>query len=466
MTGTILTPDLCVLGGTASAGRAAAEAALLGLSTVLVRGAAAERAPPSRQVRALAAAAAALAGARRAAAFGLAVPEAAASFARVRHAALAQLADLARNESDARLRALGVNVIRADGRFMDSATLTAAGFEIRARLFLLAPAFVPVVPPVPGLARTAHLAADRLFEFRELPRHLAVIGAGATGLSLAQSFRRLGAEVTVLEAAAPLAGEDRECAGLLLDALAREGVHVRSGVDVRRVEGRRGALRLTVQEAGGERTVAASHLLLACGWRADTDALGLELAGIDAGSLAFGDPRTGNRRIFVAANGPGLPQADAWHARLVLAHLKARLPLRPAAAPVARATMTDPSLAHVGLGEDEARARHGRVRVLRRPFAENEAAVLARQEHGIAKLVAAPSGRLLGATVVGAGAADLIGPLALAVARRLPLAALAGPLFPHPARAEILQETALSGLGRGLTGSLLQRIIAALRLSG
>src|SRR5690606_8925010 len=140
------------------------------------------------------------------------------------------------------------------------------------------------------------------------------------------------------------------------------------------------ALRIAFQADGRTQTIEGTHLLLAAGWRMDAEAMGLELAGIETdetGIRVGPDLRTTNRRVFIAANGPGLPQADAWHGRLVLENLMLRLPLRPQAVPIARATATDPALAQAGLNEEEARARHGRIRILRWPFPENEASVLA-----------------------------------------------------------------------------------------
>ena len=328
---------------------------------------------------------------------------------------------------------------------------------------------MPAIPSIRGLPKTSHLTADRILDLRECPRRLVVVGAGATGLSLAQSFRRFGAEVTVLEKAEPLAGEDRDCANLLLEALDREGISIHCCADIERVEGKKGELRVFFRKNGDSSTIETTHLLLATGWRMDTDSLGLDLAGIetDANGIRIGaDLRTSNSRVFVARNGPGLPQADAWHARLALANLMFRMWLRPNASLVARATATDPALARVGLSEDEARERHGRIQILRWPFAENEASAIAREGKGMIKLVTTVRGRLLGVSIVGAGAGELIAPYALALSQRLHLSALAAPIFPHPTRGEIGQQAALSGLRGGLTSPWVRRIIAAMRWFG
>jgi pyruvate/2-oxoglutarate dehydrogenase complex dihydrolipoamide dehydrogenase (E3) component len=465
-----LTPDLCVLGGGHAAAGIAMAAATLGLQVVLVRNGNGNRAAqaPWLPVHALAAAAAGIAAVGRAERFGASVSEPAFDFARMRQSAQTILTDLARNESDARLAALGVRVIRVGGRFMDPATVTAGDREIRARRFLLVPSFTPAIPQIRGLTKASHLTADRILDLRECPRHLVVIGAGATGLSLAQSFRRFGADVSVIEKAEPLAREDRECADILLQALEREGIRIHRNAEVERVEGRKNELRISFR-GGGAQTIEATHLLLAAGWRMDVESLGLALAGVETGAngvQAGPDLRTANSRVFLAANGPGLPQADAWHARLVLANLMFRMRLRPDASHVARTTATDPALAHVGLGEDAARERHGSIRILRWPFAENEASAIAQEGKGMIKLVTTTGGHLVGATMVGPGAGEMIAPYALAISRRLHLSALAAPIFPRPTRAEIGQQAALAGLRGGLTGPWVRRIIAALRWFG
>jgi pyruvate/2-oxoglutarate dehydrogenase complex dihydrolipoamide dehydrogenase (E3) component len=464
-----ITPDLCVIGGGPAAASVAMAAASLGLQTVLVRNGENRSAPPFRQVHALAAAARAAGAAGRAARFGIEMSGSAIDFARIRQGALAVLNDLAVNESDARLTAFGVRVFADGGSFMDPSTVTAGNREIRARRFLLVPSFSTRIPEIRGLPKTSHLTAARILDLREIPRRLVVIGAGATGLSLAQSFRRFGSEVTVLEKAEPLLIEDRDCAGILCEALEREGIAIRSGIEIERVEGKKGELRVSFREGDRAQTIEASHLLVATGWQMELDALGLELAGIETGANGVrvgADMRTSNPRVFAAVNGPDLPQADGWHARLIIANLMFRMPLRADASLVARATATDPGLAHVGLREEAARERYGRIQILRWPFAENEAAAIARQGKGMIKLVATQRGRLLGVTIVGAGAGDLIGTYALAISKRLHLSALTGPMFPHPARGEIGQQAALAGLRGGLTSPWVRRIIASMRWFG
>ena len=451
-----LAPDLCVIGGGSAGVAAAASAAALGRSVVLVR-------PPSARGEG------ALDVMRAVQVFAAAARSPSPDFGRARQQAEALIDDFTKNDSDARLTALGVRVLRAEARFADPATVNARYQEIRARRYLLAPASVPHLPQIRGLPRTPHLTPDRILDLRELPGRLMVIGVGSTGLSLAQAFRRFGSEVTVLDAATPLAGEDPECAAFLLEQLQREGIAVRGNAVVESVEGKRGALRVFFTVNGEKQTREATHLLIAAGRRPDIDALNLDAAGIelDDGRVRLrSDLYTTNSRVFMIADDPGALHAARWQGRLVVSNLLFRTPLRPASEPAPRVTATDPELAHVGMGEEEARVAFSAIRILRAPSGENERAEIEREGKGTIKLVTTQSGRLLGATIVGRGAGERIAFYALAISKRLNVRDLAGPWLPALTRAEAGQQAALSDLVRGLTPSWLRRIIAALRPFG
>ncbi len=181
---------------------------------------------------------------RSAAAFGIKPQRPGVEFYQVNDHINEVIAAIAPNDSRERFTGLGVRVIDGEARFTDANTVAVGEqYEIKARCFVIATGSVPAVPPIPGLDKTPYLTNETVFEMRERPKHLIVIGAGAIGLELAQAFRRLGSDVTVLEAATPLANEDPECAAIVLDRLAREGVAIRSGVTVTQVS--------RVREQGG-----------------------------------------------------------------------------------------------------------------------------------------------------------------------------------------------------------------------
>jgi pyruvate/2-oxoglutarate dehydrogenase complex dihydrolipoamide dehydrogenase (E3) component len=304
------------------------------------------------------------------------------------------------------------------------------------------------------------------------PQNLIVVGAGAIGLELAQAYRRLGTQVTVLEAAAPLAREDPECAAVVLDALAGEGVVLRSGVAIARVERADSQVRIVLAGDDGDDTIEGSHLLIAAGRRANVEGLGLEQARIahDAGKIVVDERlKTSNRRVYAIGDAAGRGQFTHlanYHAGLVIRSAVFGLRAKIDADTVPRVTFTDPELAHVGLSEAEARGRGLRPGVLRWPYHENDRAQAERETAGHIKVVTDGKGRILGATIVGAGAGELITAWTLALTQGLNIRAFAGMIVPYPTLAEIGKRAAITYFTRSLTSSWVRRFIRLVRLFG
>jgi pyruvate/2-oxoglutarate dehydrogenase complex dihydrolipoamide dehydrogenase (E3) component len=169
------------------------------------------------------------------------------------------------NDSKERFTGLGVQVIEGEASFRDTRTVVVrtgdeVQFEIAARRFIIATGSLPAAPPIPGLDQTPYLTNETVFTLRQRPKHLIIIGAGPIGIELAQAFRRLGSEVTVLEAAQPLAKEDPECAAIVLETLTREGVTIRSGVKIARVQHVRASVEVVLAAGDGEETIEGSDL--------------------------------------------------------------------------------------------------------------------------------------------------------------------------------------------------------------
>ena len=207
-------------------------------------------------------------------------------------------------------------------------------FEIKARRFVIATGSSPAVPPIPGLDETPYLTNETIFELKRCPEHLIIIGAGPIGLELAQAHRRLGAKVTVLEAATPLAKDDPECAAIVLDQLAREGVAIRAGVKVTRVARRRRQdRRPSSRRRTARRRSRAAHLLVAAGRRANIDGLDLEAAGITyepAGIAVDKGLKTSNKRVYAIGDAAGgqFTHAANYHAGIVIRNALFRLPAK------------------------------------------------------------------------------------------------------------------------------------------
>lgn len=358
------------------------------------------------------------------------------------------IAAIAPNNSVERFTGLGVRVIRAAARFIDKSTVIAGEYRIKARRFVLATGSVPLVPPIPGLDSVPYFTNETIFDNQQRLHDLIVIGAGPIGLELAQAHHRLGSRVTVLEAAKALANEEPELSKVVLEQLAAEGINVHEGTTVERVESSLGRVRVHVSLNGEKHVVEGSHLLLAAGRRPTTSDLGLEAAQIrydNSGIKVNAGLKTSNRRVFAIGDCTGGPQfthvAD-YHAGLVIRRILFRRPARVDAGILPRVTFTDPELAHVGLSEAEAAKSAGKINVLRWPYHENDRARAEHKTVGHIKVVTAKNGRILGATIVGADAGELIQMWALAVSQKLNLKAMTEWISPFPTLGEINKSVA------------------------
>ncbi len=413
---------------------------------------------------------------RNGARFGIASPRLRVDFAAVRARVRDVIAAVEPADSRERLNGLGVRVIAGEGRFADRDTVAVDGFDIKARRFVIATGSSPALPAIPGLAQTPHLTNVTIFDLAACPRHLIVIGAGSVGLELAQAFFRLGAEVTVLETATALADDDPECAAIVLDALAREGVALRTGVEitqVRRLLARVQVDIVTATDQGPrQETIAGSHLLVAVGRRPNLDRLDLDAAGIryaPDGIAVDRGLRTTNKRVYAIGDvtaGPKLSHLAHHQAGLVVRHALFRMPVHADRHAVPTVTYTDPELAQVGPVEAAARAQTGTVRVLRWSYRENDRAQATGATDGHIKIVTDRRGDILGASIVGPGASESIAAWTLAVNRKLNIDAFAGVIVPYPSYAEVGKRAAMTYFTRGLTSPLVRRIIGWLRRFG
>jgi len=433
-----LTPDLCVIGGGAAGLAVTAGAVQMGARVVLI-----ERGRmggdclnygcvPSKSLLA----AARLADVwRRGTEMGVHYPPPRIDFTGVGASIDRVIARIAPHDSVERFEGLGVTVIEAEARFTDSRTVAAGGAVVRPRRFVIATGSTPVIPPIPGLDQVPYLTNETVFANRELPKHLIVIGGGPIGIELAQAHHRLGAAVTVIDAGAILPRDDAELAGRLADRLEEDGITLYQSATIAGVEP-----GIAVTLADGKR-IEGSHLLVAAGRRPALAALDLDTAGIAAtrsGITVDARLRTTNRRAYAigdAAGGPQFTHIAGYHAGIVIRNALFRLPARVDYRALPWVTYTDPELAQVGSTEAAAR-EDGPVRILRWSFAENDRAQTERELFGEVKVVTRPNGRILGATILSAGAGDLILPWALAISQRLKIGAMANLVVPYPTRGE------------------------------
>ena len=472
--------DLVVLGGGTAGLVSAAIAAGLGASVALVEhellggDCLNHGCVPSKALLAAARRAAAV---RRSGDYGIDAGPGTVDFGAVMERMRRLRAGIARGDGAQRFRGLGVDVFLGTGRFAgrDALEVEASGggrSVLRFKRAVLATGARPLVVPVPGLDSVPFLTNLSLFTLTELPRRLAVVGAGPIGVEMAQAFARFGSEVTVV-AMDPqvLPREDPEAAAIVRAALERDGVRFELGARMSRVERRAGSKVLAFERDGQPGEVVADELLLAMGRAPNVEGLGLEAAGIDLdgrGRLVVDDRlRTTNPRVLAAGDVAGGHQfthaADAM-ARLVIQNAFFFGRGRASDLTMSWCTYTEPEVAHVGLYEGEEQRAGCALASRRMDFSEIDRSRLEGETEGFAKLVhERRSGRLRGATVAGAHAGELIGEMLLAVRQRLKVTELSAVIHPYPTAASIWGRLGDQASGARLTplvAKVLQRVIA------
>lgn len=368
-------------------------------------------------------------------------------------------ASIAPHDAARRFRDLGIDVFLGEACFRSADEVEVGGARLRFARAVVATGGRPAVPPIAGLVEAGFRTNETIFNLTELPRRLAVIGGGPIGCELAQAFSRLGAQVTIVQNHSRfLPREDRDASGVLLGAFRASGLGVRLDTEVERVETIGAERILHLRRNGSRERLTVDEILVATGRLPNVAGLGLERAGVRFGpeGIEVDDfLRTTNRRIFAAGDVALTHRfthvADAA-ARLVIQNALFPLRRKYSALDIPWSTYTDPEIAHVGLDEHQARERGERIETVTIPFAEVDRARLEGETEGFVRVhAAAKSGRILGATIVGRGAGDLISEIATAMAGRLALGALGSVIHPYPTRAEAIRKAGDAWNRRRLT---------------
>jgi pyruvate/2-oxoglutarate dehydrogenase complex dihydrolipoamide dehydrogenase (E3) component len=405
--------------------------------------------------------------ARTASRFGICLPEPDIDWAAVYAHVHGVIAAIAPADSEARFRALGASVIRGEAYFVAPDTLAVGEQRLRARRIVIAAGSRPAIPSIPGLEHVPYLTNETLFDLNARPDHLLILGGGPIGLEMADAFAGLGSRVTVLEGATIAGQEDPELVSGLRSALTARGVLIHENAAVRSIEPG------PVVMLGDGRRIEASYLLVAAGRQPALDTLLLEAGGVRATSAGIATDRglrsLSNGRVFAAgdiADPQGLgPRAfthvGSYHASIVIRRALFRLPARLDYRALPRVTYTKPELAQVGLTEAEAAQAGRRVSVLRWPLAENDRAQTERDLAGLVKLVV-EKGWVIGAGILAPQAGEMISVWALAIARRVPLSALANLIVPYPTRSEAGKRAAASFYAPRLFSSRAKTLVRVL----
>ncbi|MEK6638873.1 MAG: FAD-dependent oxidoreductase [Pseudomonadota bacterium] len=374
----------------------------------------------------------------------------------IRHA----IATIAPVDSQERFESLGVEVIRDRGILVDDRTVQVGGRQLKAKRIVIATGSRPRKPDIPGLDDVDYLTNETIFDIDELPRHLAIMGGGPIGMEMAQSFRRLGAQVTVIEQMRPFPRDDADAAALVMAALEREGVVIRPRTEVTAVACEGDDIVLTL--SGGE-TIKASHLLVSIGRVPNTEGIGLEAAGVKVGRdgiIVDARRRTTNKRIYAIGDcreGPRFTHSSGYDGSIVVANIALGLPSKADFKALPWVTYSDPELAHIGLTEAAAREKFGdKVTSTRENFSHNDRAIAEGESEGFLKIVRVGS-KVVGATVVGRHAGDLLLPWAQMIVGKATLFSLSGLIVAYPNRSDISKAVAFKAFEPRIFGKWAKR---------
>ncbi|WP_417248477.1 dihydrolipoyl dehydrogenase family protein [Celeribacter sp.] len=354
---------------------------------------------------------------------------------------------IAPHDSQERFEELGCTVIREFARFTSPNTVEAGDFQIKARRFVISTGSRPFVPPIVGLENTPYLTNETIWDLREAPEHLVILGGGPIGMEMAQAHRRLGCNVTVIDRSTVLAKDDPEAAEVVKAALRAEGVDLREGEAVASVAPEAGGIAVTL-ESGAR--IVGSHLLVATGRVANADSLALEKAEVNrdrGGVKADASLRTSNRRIYalgdVVSGNMQFTHVAGYQGGVAIRSLLFGLPAKATRDHIPHATYTDPELAQVGMSEAQARKAYGdKLEIARAEVSGNDRAIAtARAGEGFIKVMVV-KGRPVGVTIVGPDAGELITLWSLAISAKLKMSQIAGMIAPYPTLAELNKRVA------------------------
>ncbi|MEZ5758395.1 MAG: FAD-dependent oxidoreductase [Emcibacteraceae bacterium] len=468
----IIKADICIIGGGSGGLSVAAGAAQLGKNTVLIEGGKMGGdclnygCVPSKSLLAAAQAAQSF---RNVGAFGIKATDPDINFSKTHDYVHNVIAGIAPHDSIERFEGLGVTVIPEYGSFIDHKTIKAGDNIIKAKRFVIATGSSPSIPPISGLDKTDYLTNETIFDLKEAPEHLIIIGGGPVGLEMAQAHKRLGSKVTVI-ALDFMENDDPELVKILLKSLSDEGIDFREKVTIKKINGGQGQISVTLENE----IINGTHLLIATGRRANIDRLDLEKAGIEynrQGIIVGANLRTSNKAVYAIGDvtgGPGFTHKAGYDAgiiirRIIFGMFWAKTDYKA----LPHTTYTSPTLAGVGLREAEAREKFGEnIKILRWSYNDNDRAKATGTTNGLVKVITSKNGKILGASIVGTAADELLAIWILAIEQGIKISAIANMIYPYPTLGEINKRAASSFYTASLFSDKTKMIVRILSFLG
>jgi len=364
-----------------------------------------------------------------------------------------------------RFRDYGAEVIFGHAVFTDANTVEVNGQFIQGRRFIIASGSSPYVPPIAGLSGLPFHTNESIFSLRELPARLVVLGGGAIGVELAQAFARLGSTVTILERLPHiLPQEDPEISDMLAEKLKEEGVRILVSTTAEEISRVDQQYQIQCRDNEEKLVLQSEALLVAVGRRPNVTGMGLESAGVEfdtKGIKVDRRQRTSQKHIFACGDVCGpypFTHMAEYQAGIVISNAIFRLPKKTDYRVVPWVTYSDPELARVGITEQQAIEQGVKVDVLRFPFEKIDRALTEVEPHGEMKLICR-RGKILGATILGSHAGELIHEIVLAMQAGIKIGKISAAIHAYPTLAQVNRRTVNTYYGEKLFSERTRKLV-------
>jgi pyruvate/2-oxoglutarate dehydrogenase complex dihydrolipoamide dehydrogenase (E3) component len=340
---------------------------------------------------------------------------------------------------------MGIVVVEGEASFLNAHTIEiklpdGEKRKVTSRFFFIAAGGSAFVPPIEGIDTVDYLTNDSLFEVEDLPEELLIIGGGPIGTEMSQAFTNLGSKVTVIDMAEEIMmNDDPELTDILFEELKKQGVNYELGASVKSVSQNNGKVSVHIEVDGKEKTVAGDKLLMATGRKPNLAGLGLDEAGVEytkKGITINNSCRTNKKNIYAIgdiASKYQFTHMSEHMAKIATSRAMLKIPMKMDLKHITWATFTSPEVAHVGATEKELNEKGEKFEVYRFPYSKIDRAVTEGESVGMIKIFAKKfSGKILGASVVGAHAGEFISEYAVAMKNGVSLRNIADTIHPYP----------------------------------
>jgi len=372
-------------------------------------------------------------------------------FAQVKEHVFDTIKSIEPHDSQERFESLGVNVIREFGKFISENRVQAGDKIITAKYFIVATGSSAVQPTIKGLDNDNErvFTNETIFELRERPQHLVIIGGGPIGVEMAQAHRRLGCKVTMVFKGSLLQKDEPLCVNILRRKLKKEGIEFYEDASINEVEHNASGLIVKGEFEGNDISIEGTHLLVAAGRKVNIEGLDLEKAGVDfdrRGIKTDSRMRSNVKNIFAVGDVSGGPQfthVAGYQAGIIIRNICFKMPAKVSYKALPWVTYTDPEIAQVGMTESMARKEHGNnIKITEYNFGDNDRARAENERDGLIRLITKKNGLILGVSMVGLHAGELIAEWALAISNNMKVGAVAGTMIAYPTLSEMNQRAA------------------------